>query len=101
MNPYDFVRIDWSREPERHRPVWPQRCVDTNGLPLYAGQIEVDMYVETPLFIYDPRNVPFNPNQPAVSMQNEQGNYIIPGSSLKGMLRGLVETLGNGCLTLF
>src|SRR6266700_7586844 len=34
-------------------------------------------------------------------MQNRQSEYIIPGSSLKGMLRSLVETLGNGCLTLF
>lgn len=34
-------------------------------------------------------------------MQNALGQYILPGSSLKGMLRSIVEALGNGCLTLF
>ncbi len=39
--------------------------------------------------------------RPAKFIQNKRGEYIIPGSSLKGMLRSVVETLGNGCFTLF
>ncbi len=99
MNPYDFARIDWTRPPKRRKPAWHHRLTDSK--PLYSGSLEVDIYAETPLFIADPRNVSPDPKKPAQFMQNKQGEYIIPGSSLKGMLRSLVETLGNGCLTLF
>src|SRR5437016_4064195 len=101
MNPYDFVRIDWSQPPERRTPVWHHRLVGQGDQQLYSGFIEVDVFTETPLFISDPRTVPQDPRKPAQSIRNKQGEYIIPGSSLKGLLRCVVETLGNGCLTLF
>jgi CRISPR/Cas system CSM-associated protein Csm3 (group 7 of RAMP superfamily) len=101
MNPYDFVRIDWSRPPKRRPPVWHHRLTGQEDQPLYSGHLEVDAYAETPLFIADPRSISPDPRKPAHSMRNQHGEYIIPGSSLKGMLRCLVETLGNGCLTLF
>jgi len=101
MNPYDFVRIDWNKPPERHRPVWHHRFFGQGTQKLYAGSIEVDIFAETPLFIADPRTVSPDPKKPAQFIRNKHGEYIIPGSSLKGMLRCLVETLGNGCLTLF
>jgi CRISPR/Cas system CSM-associated protein Csm3 (group 7 of RAMP superfamily) len=101
MNPYDFVRIDWNRPPERRKPVWHHRLTGTEGQHLYSGNIELDIYVETPLFIADPRTAPTDPRRPAQSIKNKPGDYIIPGSSLKGMLRTVVEALGNGCLTLF
>ena len=101
MNPYDFVRIDWRRPPERRRPAWHHRLTSATSQPLYSGQLEVDVYAETPLFIADPRAVPFDLRKPAESIRNRQGEYIIPGSSLKGLLRNVIETLGNGCLTLF
>ena len=101
MNPYDFARIDWQRPPERRRPAWHHRLTSATSQPLYSGQLEVDVYAETPLFIADPRAVPFDLRKPAESIRNRQGEYIIPGSSLKGLLRNVIETLGNGCLTLF
>lgn len=101
MNPFDFVRIDWQKPPERHRPVWHHRLVGQGTQQLYAGHIEVDVYAETPLFIADPRTVSSDPKKPAQFIQNSRDEYIIPGSSLKGLLRCLMETLGNGCLTLF
>ena len=101
MNPYDFARIDWSRPPERRKPIWHHRFVGAEGQKLYSGHMDIDIYAETPIFIADPRNASPDPRRPAQSMQNKQGEYIIPGSSLKGMLRSVVETLGNGCLTLF
>lgn len=100
MNPYDFARIDWSRPPERHKPVWHHQLVK-QGTPLYSGSLEVDIYAETPLFISDPRNAEPHSREAARSMRNALGEYIIPGSSLKGMLRSVVETLSNSCLTLF
>jgi CRISPR/Cas system CSM-associated protein Csm3 (group 7 of RAMP superfamily) len=101
MNPYDFVRIDWTRSPKRRRPIWHHRLTSHDAQPLYSGQLEVDIYAETPLFIADPRGVSPDPKKPAQFMRNNDDEYIIPGSSLKGLLRYLVETLGNGCLTLF
>lgn len=101
MNPYDFACIDWNRPPERRKPIWHHQLVGQGVRQLYSGHIEVDIFAETPIFVSDPRNVPNDPKKPAQFMQNKRGEYIIPGSSLKGVLRTLVETLGNGCLTLF
>ena len=101
MNPYDFARIDWNKPPERHKPVWHHRLTGVGEQRLYSGYIELDIFTETPLFIADPRSAPSAPNKAALSIKNKLGQYIIPGSSLKGMLRTVVETVGNGCLTLF
>lgn len=101
MNPYDFARIDWNRFPERRRPIWHHRLVGEGAQRLYTGHLEGDIYVETPLFIADPQSNSSDPRKAAQSIKNGQGEYIIPGSSLKGMIRNVVETLGNGCLTLF
>lgn len=102
MNPYDFVRIDWSKSPERRRPVWHDRFVGQNSQTLYSGYIDVDVYAETPIFVPERAGErAFDPRKPAQFMKNGRGEYIIPGSSLKGMLRTVAEALGNGCLTLF
>lgn len=101
MNPYDFVRIDWDWPPERHTPTWHHRLFGWKGQRLYSGHLDVDVYVETAFFIGSPHSTPIDPKKPALFTQNARGEYIIPGSSLKGMLRCLVETLGNGCMTVF
>jgi CRISPR/Cas system CSM-associated protein Csm3 (group 7 of RAMP superfamily) len=101
MNPYDFARIDWTKPPRKKTPIWHHRLAGKADQQLYSGSMEIDVYAETPLFIADPRDDPADDRKPARSMQNDHGDYIIPGSSLKGMLRNVVETLGNGCLTLF
>src|SRR6266849_6241484 len=100
MNPYDFVRVDWTSFPKRKEPLWHHRLTAVNNTQLYSGRIEVEIEAETPIFLPDTRinaqAIPF--------MQQEIGGqttYILPGSSLKGVLRELVETLGNGCFTLF
>jgi len=100
MNPYDFARIDWNKPPERRKPIWHHQLAG-QGMQLFSGYMEVDVFAETPIFVSDPRNVSPDPKKPAQFMQNKRGEYIIPGSSLKGMIRSVVETLGNGCLTLF
>ena len=47
MNPYDFVRIDWSKPPERHQPTWHNLLFNQGGQPLYSGQLELDIYLES------------------------------------------------------
>jgi CRISPR/Cas system CSM-associated protein Csm3 (group 7 of RAMP superfamily) len=102
MNPYDFVRIDWNNQPERHRPVWHNRLFGKDLQQLYSGQLEVDVIAETPLFIFATEDASSeDTREPARFAYNAQGDYIIPGSTLKGMIRNVFEALGNGCLTLF
>ncbi len=98
MNPYDFVRIDWEKPPLREKPIWHYQLVGPGQQQLYSGHMELTIQTETPFLIRDP----YANTQPMLSLRSRQsGEYIIPGSSLKGMLRCVVETLGRGCLTLF
>ena len=91
MNPYDFVPIDWNNPPERHAPILHDKF---DGL---SGRIEGTIKAETPIFIPD-RNVQSLPKR---FIRNKLGQHIIPGSSLKGLFRNLVETVSNGCFLLF
>jgi CRISPR/Cas system CSM-associated protein Csm3 (group 7 of RAMP superfamily) len=108
MNPYDFVPIVWDRQPQRKEPFWHHRLarIEATSNPIYSGRIEMQIEAEGPIFLPQPganeqQGDSARP-QPFLHMQQgDQTTYILPGSSLKGMLRMLVETLGNGCLTLF
>ena len=92
MNPYDFVPIDWDKSPIRN-PASPH-----DRFSGVSGKIEGTITAETPVFIFDSpkRNSGAEP-----FITNHQGKHIIPGSSLKGLFRSLVETIGNGCFLLF
>ena len=93
MNPYDFVPIDWDYPPERHRPSLHDRF---SGV---SGKIEGTITAETPLFIFHSPKRDDGSAEPFI--RNKQNQHIIPGSSLKGLFRNLVETVGNGCFLLF
>lgn len=90
MNPYDFVRLDWASPPER-LPYTPH-----DRFTGWTGRIDCTLAVETPLFM--PKTGTSNPAQ---FITNGMGVPIVPGSSLKGLLRSLVETLAPGCWWLF
>ena len=92
MNPYDFVPIDWDKSPIR-KPASPH-----DRFSGVSGKIEGTITAETPVFIFDSpkRNSGAEP-----FITNQQGQHIIPGSSLKGLFRSLVETVGNGCFLFF
>jgi len=93
MNPYDFVRIDWNHPPVR-RAYTPQNRFD--GL---SGEVTGVITTETPLFIPQARARGGGGAKQFVT--NAHGEKIIPGSSLKGLIRSLVETIGPGCWRLF
>jgi CRISPR/Cas system CSM-associated protein Csm3 (group 7 of RAMP superfamily) len=109
MNPYDFVLINWGTFPKRKEPLWHHRLTMVNNAQLYSGRIEVEIEAETPIFLPDTRanaddRLKSDPTKALPFMRRNDGDqviYLLPGSSLKGVLRELVETLGNGCLTLF
>jgi CRISPR/Cas system CSM-associated protein Csm3 (group 7 of RAMP superfamily) len=90
MNPYDFVRIDWNKTPVRK----PASLYDRyTGL---TGHITGKITALTPIFIPYKRG-----GSPKGFLRNGQGKAVIPGSSLKGLFRSLVETTGLGCWWLY
>lgn len=98
MNPYNFVRINWAGGLDRQPAKLHNRF---DGL---SGRIEGTITTLTPLFIPESRSSALksrNRDQFKRFITNKQGQHIIPGSSLKGMIRSLVETIGPGCWWLF
>lgn len=102
MNPYEFVPIDEAHRPELRWPVWHHVLTSDSAHPekLYSGHLYVDIKTETPLFIgtdFSGRD----PRQFREHIRNKAGQFIIPGTSIKGLLRTVVETVCNGCLTIY
>jgi CRISPR/Cas system CSM-associated protein Csm3 (group 7 of RAMP superfamily) len=90
-NPYDFVRIDWSKGVDRRPPKFHDHFT---GL---SGRIEGTITTLTPFFIHetDRDKLKYRQDTPFLTNRNKQN--VIPGSSLKGLIRSLVETVGYGC----
>lgn len=82
MNPYDFVRVDWNRHPQRRAAL---RHDSFAGL---SGKIEATLTAETPLFVKRGNTNDFF---------TINGKTAIAGSSLKGLIRSVVETVAQGC----
>jgi CRISPR/Cas system CSM-associated protein Csm3 (group 7 of RAMP superfamily) len=81
-NPYRLIRIP--PEMNRKKPVTDEKFTGISGF------IHCTLENLTPLFIGGNRNY-------KQQFLTSQGKKIIPGSSLKGMLRSLVEVAGGGC----
>lgn len=92
MYPYDFVRISGN---VTRKPYQPHDRF--TGL---AGRLEGTITTLTPFFLPET-----DPGKARSSykpfLTNGLGQAIIPGSSLKGLIRSLVETIGPGCWWLF
>lgn len=82
MNPYDFVRVDWDRPPQRRAAL---RHDSFAGL---SGRIEARLTAETPFFVKRGNTSDFF---------TIDGKPAIAGSSLKGLFRSVVETVAQGC----
>ena len=90
MNPYDFVRINWNAGVPRRRPRLHDRFAG------YCGRLEGTITTLTPFFIPDRTG-----RSPKSFLTNANRQAVIPGSSLKGLVRSLVETIGPGCWLLY
>jgi CRISPR/Cas system CSM-associated protein Csm3 (group 7 of RAMP superfamily) len=88
INPYNFVRSD--------KPMPPDQPNGHDRLQGFSGVITCHLQVVTPIFT------------PALALRTEgaladlsffriNGRPALPGSSLKGMLRSLAESICNGC----
>ncbi len=103
--PYNFIpvpqRVLWAEE--REPPAW--RVHDRYLDGAHSGWIDLEITTETPMFIRGPQ-LPEGGGwgEPAARLRPEpwataDGRPVIPGSSLRGMLRTLVEILAFAKLT--
>lgn len=101
MNPYDFVRIDWNQPVVRRAA--PRHDRFDGGL---CGRIEGAITALTPIFLPATADVQREEalrraRRPLNFAANGNNQYILPGSSLKGLIRSVVETVGPGCWWLY
>ena len=94
--PYNFVPLaSWVHIPEWGRQVshdWPFQ----DG---YSGEIHYRLIAESPLLVggkQDKRERHDAPHTQVRPFQLPDGRYAIPGSSLKGLIRAVVEIIGFG-----
>jgi len=94
VDPYGFVRL--VGRPER-LPARPHHRFE--GL---SGRLTCRLTVKTPLFVYNPQFArPVGRGHEQASFPVYDGQAIIPGSSLKGVIRSVAEAVEASCFTLF
>lgn len=92
--PYNFVPLaDWV-----HIPDWSRQV--SHDLPFrdgFGGEIAYTLVAESPLLVGGKQQKPADNNPGVVRpFQLSDDKYAIPGSSIKGMLRAVVEIAGFG-----
>ena len=96
--PYNFVPVsDWV-----HIPEWSKRA--SHDWPFqdgYSGEIHYKLIAESPLLVGN-QQTKAQGNQPGEvrPFKLPGGPYAVPGSSIKGMLRAVVEIAGFGRLRM-
>ena len=86
INPYNFVEVDFSKEPERgETPCY------RNGK---SGVLRCRLITKSPIAIPDTNDDNYN-----YFMRDESGRAFIPASSIRGPIRSMYETLTNSCFS--
>lgn len=96
--PLDKVRAPYGFVPLASEVVFPDWAESASqDWPLehaVRGHVEVEIEAQSPLFVRDPAD-------PTAFFRAPDGRYGIPGSSLRGMLRNVVEIASFGKLNRF
>lgn len=91
--PFNFVPLN----NEVFFPDWADKI--SHDVPFsdgISGQIELTITAETPIFIGDGKSDAPNNHDPLRFAQLPDGRYFIPGTSLKGAIRNVLEVLSFG-----
>lgn len=90
-NPFDFVSFSVPA------PRLYSQSVIEDGQKLFSGYMNVKITALTPVHVTG-KQVPEVPGRKIAksNFYKEDNSYCIPGSSIKGMLRGFMEALTNG-----
>lgn len=94
IEPYDFVPL--GAPPQREPAVGHHRF----STDRYSGKLECRLTTKTPLFVYAPRFArPLPGGHERATFPVFAGKAVIPGTSLKGAIRSLVEAVESSCFT--
>ena len=105
VNPYSFVPIDYKKKPIKDIQELK------NGEELITGVIQCSLRTKTPIAILDTASketeyIEKSKKDGKLSkeehykypfMKNPSGEYMIPASSIRGMVRNVYETLTDSC----
>lgn len=94
-NPYAFVSLEGQGATLPDNVSWQKLPQDRWAAHLNTGIIEAALTTETPLFIHGADQ---QQARQRAFIRDVQGHVYIPATSLKGPLRAVAETAGNGCL---
>ncbi len=109
INPYNFVplknepdRTEWTKDPiKRHKIHMHHRL----SKDTYSGHLILRFHTITPVFIpsYSQGDVCGTKDEPRTFKRfHRRGEApIIPGTSIRGMIRSVFEALTNSCMVLF
>lgn len=107
MNPYNFVRIIPMASDARQKPLGHKELVDQFGdEPVYTGRLRGTLTAFGPVMVlsHDPDDIAVGPGDHKHFQRffHYPGDErpVIPGSSLKGMVRSTAEAAANGCLSI-
>src|SRR5690554_4208995 len=92
--PYNFVPVNT----QVFFPDWSEKI--SHDIPFSdgeSGRIDIEIEAVSPLFIRNSKDSN-NDRDPAEDFFQAKGLPYIPGSSLKGMIRNMVEIIGYGKL---
>lgn len=104
LNPYNFVRSIPKNSDTHKIKFFSKMGPVSHGLyEGVTGYLKCKIVAETPLFISSgtPYYEPSNPKHPIYNFLTLNGDEIIPGSALRGMLRSNYETITNSCYSIF
>ncbi len=118
VNPYNFVRLRQMDANARQTPVWHSAADRPAGVKLHSGRLTCKLVALSPIFIPDHgREIQVNlpPFMKKGKVENRRdkhkvykdffsqgdGRPVIPGTSLKGVIRAVAEAAANGCLGIF
>lgn len=95
VNPYNFVTIDFNEK----ETISCQKMLDNKTL--HTGFINCSLYTKTPIAIPDTENITQDEQEHKTYtfMKKPNGQYIIPGSSIRGTLRNVFETATDSCFS--
>lgn len=95
--PYNFVPApEWN---EVFKPEWAEQV--SHDLPFSDGEsaeIEIEIEAETPIFIRSGKEPKGEIQHFPSFMQDGEKKYYIPGSSIKGMVRNVLEIMSRSML---
>lgn len=106
MNPYNFVRLGPMDEGARQKPLGHKALVNEyHGERVHNGRLQVRLTAFGPLMVLSHHSDDVTETEGHKHFQrffhySNDFRPIIPGSSLKGMVRAIAEAASNSCLSV-